>query len=148
MPYHNERSKKISNSSRETRVKFLRYSYDTFLGSKCFTRDHFQVGDWFSFFFVSNLILFIAVTIQDSFTDKFLNLENKDMNHSLIRVVLIQSCSTRAENFTNYVFCHPQFISVVQNIENHCAIKENLKKIIINIDKHGLKWHNNFQYFG
>ena len=77
MPYHNERSKKISNSSRETRVKFLRYSYDTFLGSKCFTRDHFQVGDS-SFFFVS-LILFVVV-IQYYYkgfiiTTEFFNLE-------------------------------------------------------------------------
>ena len=42
--------------------------------------------------------------------------------HSLIRGVLIQSCSAGAENFTNYVFCHPQFNDVIQNIENHCAI--------------------------
>ena len=43
--------------------------------------------------------------------------------HSLIRVVLIQSCSARVKNFTNYVFCHPQFSGVIQNIENHCAIR-------------------------
>ena len=43
--------------------------------------------------------------------------------HSLIRGVLIQSCSIGAKNFTNYVLCHPQFsISVIQNIENRCAI--------------------------
>ena len=42
--------------------------------------------------------------------------------HSLIRVVLIQSYSARAENFTNYVFCHPQFSGVIQNIENRWAI--------------------------
>ena len=42
--------------------------------------------------------------------------------HSLIRGVLIQSCSAGAENFTNYVFCHPQFSGVIQNIENRCAI--------------------------
>ena len=42
--------------------------------------------------------------------------------HSLIRGVLIQSCSAGAKNFTNYVFCHPQFSGVIQNIENHCAI--------------------------
>ena len=42
--------------------------------------------------------------------------------HSLIRQVLIQSCSTGAKNFTNYVFCHVQFSGVIQNIENHCAI--------------------------
>ena len=37
--------------------------------------------------------------------------------HSLIRVVLIQSCSAGVENFTNYLFCHPQFTSgVIQNI--------------------------------
>ena len=43
--------------------------------------------------------------------------------HSLIRVVLIQSCSAGAENFTNYVFCHPQFSGVIQNIKNCCAIR-------------------------
>ena len=43
------------------------------------------------------------------------------MRHSLIRGVLIQSCSARAKNFTNYVFCHPQFSGVIQNIENCCA---------------------------
>ena len=42
--------------------------------------------------------------------------------HSLIRGVLIQSCSAGAKNFTNYVFCHPQFSGVIQNIENYCAI--------------------------
>ena len=42
--------------------------------------------------------------------------------HSLIRGVLIQSCPTGAKNFTNYVFCHPQFSGVIQNIENRCAI--------------------------
>ena len=35
--------------------------------------------------------------------------------HSLIRGVLIQSCSARAKNFTNYVFFHPQFSGVIQN---------------------------------
>ena len=44
------------------------------------------------------------------------------MTHSSIRVVLIQICSARAENFTNYLFCHPQFSGVIQNIENCCAI--------------------------
>ena len=42
--------------------------------------------------------------------------------HSLIRGVLIQSCSAGTKNFTNYVFSHPQFSSVIQNIENRCAI--------------------------
>ena len=31
--------------------------------------------------------------------------------HSLIRGVLIQSCSAGAKHFTNYVFCHVQFNS-------------------------------------
>ena len=35
-------------------------------------------------------------------------------HHSLIREVLIQSCSARAKDFTNYVFCHPQFSGVIQ----------------------------------
>ena len=42
--------------------------------------------------------------------------------HSLIRGVLIQSSSAGAKKFANYVFCHPQFSSITQNIENHCAI--------------------------
>ena len=42
--------------------------------------------------------------------------------HSLNRGVLIQSCSAGAKKFTNYVFCHPQFSGVIQNIENCCAI--------------------------
>ena len=36
--------------------------------------------------------------------------------------VLIQTCTAGAKNFTNYVFSHPQFSGVIQNIENHCAI--------------------------
>ena len=43
--------------------------------------------------------------------------------HSLIRGVLIQSCSAGAKNFTNYVFCHPQFSGAIQNIENCCPIR-------------------------
>ena len=43
-------------------------------------------------------------------------------SHSLIRGVLIQSCLARAKNFTNYVFCLPQFSGVIKNIENCCAI--------------------------
>ena len=42
--------------------------------------------------------------------------------HTLIRGVLIQSYSAGAKNFTNYVFCHPQFSGVIQNIENYCTI--------------------------
>ena len=47
---------------------------------------------------------------------------NPSSIHSLIRGVLIQSCSAGDKNFTNYVFCHPQFSGVIQNIENYCAI--------------------------
>ena len=43
--------------------------------------------------------------------------------HSLIKGVLIQSCSAGAKNFTNYVFCHVQFNSPGQSSKNHCAIK-------------------------
>ena len=43
-------------------------------------------------------------------------------SHSLIRWFLIQSCSAGAKKFTNYLFCYPQFSSVIQNIENRCAI--------------------------
>ena len=38
--------------------------------------------------------------------------------HSLIRGFFIQSCSAGAKNFTNYLFCHPQFSGIIQNIEN------------------------------
>ena len=48
--------------------------------------------------------------------------------HSLIRGVLIQSCPTGATNFTNCVFCHPQFSGVIQNIENRCAIRAKFLK--------------------
>ena len=34
---------------------------------------------------------------------------------------LYKSCSAGAKKFTNYVFCHPQFSGVIQNIENCCA---------------------------
>ena len=64
----------------------------------------------------------------------------------MIRGVLIQSCSAGAKNFTNYVYCHPQFSGVIQNIAYHCAIKTKFWKtdfyyikliilIIIDIDK-------------
>ena len=46
----------------------------------------------------------------------------KKLKHSLIRGVLKQSCPAEAKNFTNYVFCHPQFSRVTENIENRCAI--------------------------
>ena len=49
-------------------------------------------------------------------------------SHSLIRGVLIQSCSARAKKFTNYVFCHPQFSDVIQNIGNFCAISAKFWK--------------------
>ena len=78
-------------------------------------------------------------------------------NHSLIRGVLLQSCSAGEKNFTNYVFCHVQFSGVIQNIENYCAIKEKLKKHGFLLHKNdyfdnnrqtGSKWHYYFQYFG
>ena len=48
--------------------------------------------------------------------------------HSLIRGILIQSCSAGAKKLTNYVFCHPQFSGVIQNIENRCAIRAKFWK--------------------
>ena len=33
----------------------------------------------------------------------------------------LQIYSAGAKSFTNYVFCHPIFSDVIQNIENHCA---------------------------
>ena len=53
---------------------------------------------------------------------------------SMIRVLLIQSCSSRAENFTNYLFCHPQFSGVIQNIENRCAIRAKFDCWLYKID--------------
>ena len=52
----------------------------------------------------------------------FLNIFSRSTGPNLIKEVLIQSRSTGAKIFTKYVFCHPQFSGVVQNIENHCAI--------------------------
>ena len=68
--------------------------------------------------------------------------------HSLIRGVLIQSCSAGAKNFTKCVFYHVQFSCVIQNIAYHRAIKTKFWKIdfyyikliiliIIDIDKQG-----------
>ena len=42
--------------------------------------------------------------------------------HSLIRGVLIQSCSAEAKNFTKCVFYHAQFSGIIQNIAYHRAI--------------------------
>ena len=42
--------------------------------------------------------------------------------HSLIRGVLIQSCSAGAKNFTKCVFYHVQFSGVIQNIAYDRAI--------------------------
>ena len=36
--------------------------------------------------------------------------------------------SAGAKKFTNYVFCHPQFSGVIQNIENCCAIRAKFWK--------------------
>ena len=43
-------------------------------------------------------------------------------DYSLIRGALIQSCylpELKITHFTNFVCCHPQFSSIIQNIENH-----------------------------
>ena len=81
-------------------------------------------------------------------------------SHSLIRGVLIQRCSAGAYNFTNYVFCHPQFSDVIQNIENCCAILTPVclcQLLYQNNQFYRVKnqnfeilllCHNNFQYFG
>ena len=55
-------------------------------------------------------------------------------NHSLIRWVLIQSCSAEAKKFTNYVFCHPQFSGVIQNIANRCVINKKNQFLLYKID--------------
>ena len=51
------------------------------------------------------------------------HISNLKSKHSLIRGVLMQSCSAGAKKFTNYIFCHPQFSGVIQNIENCCGIR-------------------------
>ena len=64
--------------------------------------------------------------------------------HTLIRGVLIQSCPAGAKNFTNYVFCHPQFSGVIQNIENSCAISAkfwNFDFCLYKIDYLENNWH-------
>ena len=66
----------------------------------------------------------IAIIIEEKFR------ENKNcprprsspQYHSLIRGVLIQSCSTEAKNFDKYVFYHVQFSCVIQTIAYHRAI--------------------------
>ena len=45
------------------------------------------------------------------------------LRRSLIRGVLIQSCSAGVKNFTKCVFYHVQFSGVIQNIAYHRAIK-------------------------
>ena len=65
---------------------------------------------------------------EDFKAKNFLNIKTEFLEdtHNLIRVVLIQSYSAGAGNF-NYVFCHPQFSGVIQNIENCCAIRTKKK---------------------
>ena len=70
---------------------------------------------------INDILFFLKSVLPDN--QFVLDLSLKDLNgHSLIRGVLIQSCSAGAKNFTNYVFCHPQFSGVIQNIENYRAI--------------------------
>ena len=76
---------------------------------------------------LQNLAYFIHTKTQSCifhFVVLYFSLMNVLMStqHSLIRGVLIQNCPAGAKNFTNYVFCHPQFSGVIQNIENCCAI--------------------------
>ena len=71
---------------------------------------------------IISLLIWIPISCLISWIDRQRAERDQKVHHSLIRVVVIQSCSTGAENFTNYVFCHPQFSGVIQNIENHCAI--------------------------
>ena len=68
--------------------------------------------------------LFDLYTDNRQFKEKIV----KTLAHSLIRGVLIQSCSAGAKNCTDYVFCHPQFSGVILNIENLCAIKAKILK--------------------
>ena len=67
--------------------------------------------------------VFKTVTKESAKGVKLFNMLDQTLiRHSLIRGILIQSCSAGAKIFTNYVFCHPQFSDVIQNIENYCAI--------------------------
>ena len=68
--------------------------------------------------------------------------------HSLIRGVLIQSCSAGAKKFTNYVFCHPQFSGVIQNIENCCAIRAKFWKFNFWLYKIGYFDNNQHRQIG
>ena len=43
-------------------------------------------------------------------------------------MIIKQICSAGAKKFTNYVFCHPQFRGVIQNIETCCAIRAKFLK--------------------
>ena len=52
----------------------------------------------------------------------FHSYKESSTSHSLIRGVLIQSCSTGAQNFTKYVFFHVQFNGQVENTPYHRAI--------------------------
>ena len=56
---------------------------------------------------------------------------NGFVRYYLVIGVLIKSSPTRAKNFTNYVFCHPQFSGDIQNFENRCAILTPLPMSII-----------------
>ena len=54
------------------------------------------------------------------------------ISHNLIRGILIQSCSTGAVKFPNYVFCHTQCYKIATN----------------NLDNFGLDHWQNFQLYG
>ena len=80
-------------------------------------------------------LIFFNYPSESSFNDDFdinedevydMDLSNEiyqDLTHSLIRGVLIQSCSAGAKNFTKCVFYHVQFSGAIQNIAYHRAIK-------------------------
>ena len=94
-------------------------AYDMLKKQGIITEDPKYVGDAV---FASALPPRKSAPLNSEQTQKLRTLLQVILNHSLIREVLIQSCSARAKNFTNYVFCHPQFSGVIQNIENRCAI--------------------------
>ena len=66
---------------------------------------------------------FLAIISKDDY-DRYQRFATEGIHaqHSLIRGVLIQSCSARAKNFTKCVFYHVQFSGVIQNIAYHRAI--------------------------
>ena len=113
----------------EHKNRSFRLNYRLYIGSmislnKLFTQifGGIVVASWtWKNLLVCTLALEITIHVIEC-NEPRISYSTLDWSHSLIRGVLIQSFPAGAKNFTNYVFCHPQFSGVIQNIENHCAI--------------------------